>query len=342
MLRLAPLSGLTHVYLVGLSSLVSLAAGAGCSQPANDPATDVTASEVRTRSCPTSFALGVSGVTPTPIPNQAQVGDAPVDLSPRDRDALAAIQSKFVAAGTIQVAAELASAENGVCRYRQPSSSLSGNTIKLYTKGGKDILEMTVDVEHRPFVDDFRVYAFPASYSPSGFTFETNAEALLDGVLGIADGPNLVVKVGTARIGAGGAPATPATSLASDPKLIAGLEALGQAASFGASLEYFGYEENAAVPTTGCNAATAAQAAAAFAEIVDTVVEAGDLGEAPELTNKETVADLKARFATLLGSHDYRICHSTVSGGMSFGSITTIAADAPGTLSVAFELGWED
>ncbi len=64
-------------------------------------------------------------------------------------------------------------------------------------------------------------------------------------------------------------------------------------------------------------------------------------GAAPELT-PDVIADAKARFKALLGEGSYKICHSSSGGGMSFGAVTTIVDRAPGGLSVAFELGWED
>ena len=153
------------------SSVVLAALASGCNaELTGDPAAE-TSSEVRTLSCPTAFAVSFTNVATSAIPTTTLVGGFEFQLSSRDRSSLADIQAKFVTAGTIHVKAELSSAQDGVCRYRQPSSTLFGETIKLYAKGGKDILELTVDVERRPFVDDYRIYAFPASYSPQGFTF---------------------------------------------------------------------------------------------------------------------------------------------------------------------------
>ncbi len=149
-------------------------------------------SEVFTRNCPTSFTVTVSNVQASPLPN---------DLSDQHRAALLTIQAEFVAAGTITVTGELAERKSGVCWYRDPSAPAPLRPrIKFYSKGGKDILELDADVDRDPYTHRHRIYALPSAYDEDGFMFGSEG-VLLDGVLSIPDGPNLVAKVGTGTIG---------------------------------------------------------------------------------------------------------------------------------------------
>jgi hypothetical protein len=177
-----------------------IATGTGCTASSADDAadptevdTDTSESAVRTRNCPASFTLTVSDMSPTPIP--AHAGTA------SQRAALVAIQSEFMSAGTLTIKGVIDTRKDGVCTYKDPATNRPFPRIKLYSKGGKDILQLGVDVDSQQFTDHHRVYAFPSSYSESGFTF-ANDTVLLDGVVGIPDGPNLVVKVGTGTIAA--------------------------------------------------------------------------------------------------------------------------------------------
>jgi hypothetical protein len=183
---------------LALSSTV-FACAAATSEDASDPGTDVTSSEVRTRDCPASFALTLTDIEATPVPSWASVGGAAFPLSTSHRSRLETIQSELVAAGTVHVAGEILTRQNGVCTYRDPASAVPVPTMKLYSKNGKDILELNLDLDRDGFAERHRVYAFPTSIDASGMTFGAG-EALLDGVIRIPDGPNLVVKVGVATI----------------------------------------------------------------------------------------------------------------------------------------------
>jgi hypothetical protein len=163
----------------------------GCAAPSDDDPdvgddVDSAESAVKTRNCPASFALEISDFRATPNVVRSDV---------------LAIQSQFANAGTITVKAEIDSRKNGVCTYRDPATGRSMPRIKLYSKSGKDILQLGVDVDANPYTDRHRVYAFPSSYNASGFAF-TNDRVIVDGVIGQPDGPNMIFKVGTAQIAA--------------------------------------------------------------------------------------------------------------------------------------------
>jgi hypothetical protein len=184
-------------------SMTLVLAAVGCAAPngdsSDDPPASATESEVRTRNCPASFTLIIENVTATPIPWTAMVSEWSVRLTSAQRTDLATIQSQFTSGGSFTVSGEIATRHNGVCTYKRPSTTGRVPSMKLYSKGGKDILELGIDVDANPVTDRHRVYAFPSSYDENGFTFASD-EVLVDGVIGIPDGPNLVVKIGTANI----------------------------------------------------------------------------------------------------------------------------------------------
>jgi hypothetical protein len=125
------------------------------------------------------------------------------------------------------------------------------------------------------------------------------------------------------------------------PELQNGLEALSAIASGGPSLEFFGYEEKAQRPAHGtCRSATAAEAAAAFDDVANIVMEEGDPGQAPKFT-KDDLEKTKSAFRTYLGTGRFELCSSSGGGGMSFSNITTILGrgNAP---RIALETAYED
>lgn len=128
--------------------------------------------------------------------------------------------------------------------------------------------------------------------------------------------------------------------LSSQPELLATLDALGDVAAFGASLQAFSYKEDVRVPRTGCTEVDASEAALEFDEIVDTVWEGGDQSEAPQL-NLEKLAEAKAAFRVLLGEERYKVCVRSGGEGWSFVR-RTLLAGIGGGVKVEFELAWED
>jgi hypothetical protein len=126
-----------------------------------------------------------------------------------------------------------------------------------------------------------------------------------------------------------------------DKKLVSALNGLSDVASGGPSLAFFGWKENPKVPATGCRAATAADAKVTFNKLVDTIMESGDPGEAPQLT-PAVIADMKARFGALVGTGAYKICDASTGGFMSIGTITTIASTNAAGVKIALETGYED
>jgi hypothetical protein len=176
---------------------------AGCSSPVSEDAPATDSSEVRVANCPASFSITFSNVEKTPIPHRVEFDGRWVDLTDSDFDAAAQVQTKFVTAGPITVHAELTHSAAGICNYRQPSSTYLSQKIQLYSKNGRDVLELilgSVDPESRPYMNDFRIYASPTSYSPSGLTFGGAPVALNAAVGNGGSGASFITKIGTATI----------------------------------------------------------------------------------------------------------------------------------------------
>lgn len=171
-----------------------VAAGAlagGCAAPtgADENADDAVESDLQTKTCPASFSLTVTDIRATPIKG----------VSADDRPALTQIQSDFVAAGTIHIKRVLSRKKNGVCDYKDPSAK-GGSSTSLYGTKGHNVLQFEVEELGSDFSGGHRVYAFPTAIATTGLTFDASDNAILDGVTFSGEGPNLVVKVGLAKI----------------------------------------------------------------------------------------------------------------------------------------------
>jgi uncharacterized protein YegP (UPF0339 family) len=144
----------------------------------------------------------------------------------------------------------------------------------------------------------------------------------------------------------GGAVCAPTTtagtrSVGSYPDLARTLQALSDIAAGGSSLEYFGFAENVSRPATArCRSASAEEAARAFDELADMVMEDGNADVAEDFTDQD-LARGKAAFRQLLGNDEFEICSGSSSGCMSVGSMLYIIGqgEAP---RLSFETAWED
>jgi hypothetical protein len=191
---------------LSLLAATSLAMGlltVGCSAPLPDDASGTDSSEVRVASCPASFTLTLSNVQKTPIPHRVEFDGRWVDLTDTDLAAAEDVQAKFLGASSITVHAALSQSAAGVCSYHQPSSTYSAEKIQLYSKNGRDVLELilgSTDPESRPYVNDFRIYASPTSYSPNGLSFGAAPVALNAAVGNAGSGASFITKIGSATI----------------------------------------------------------------------------------------------------------------------------------------------
>jgi hypothetical protein len=176
----------------------------GCSAPLSEDASGTDSSEVRVANCPASFTLTFSNLEKTPIPHRVEFDGRWVDLTDSDLAAAAEIQARFVDGRPITVHAGLSHSADGVCSYRQPASTYLSEKIELYSKHGRDVLELilgSTDPESRPYMNDFRIYASPTSYSPNGLSFGPAPVDLNAAVGNGGSGASFVTKIGTATIG---------------------------------------------------------------------------------------------------------------------------------------------
>jgi uncharacterized protein YegP (UPF0339 family) len=134
----------------------------------------------------------------------------------------------------------------------------------------------------------------------------------------------------------------PTRTLVGRTDLVNLLDAMTEVAAFGTSLEYFGFAEQAAKPSSAtCHAATAAQAVQAFDDIVTSVKTGGDPSADPRFT-ATLITKAHAQMVELLGSDAYQVCTHDVSGGMAATSETYILSQAVGGPKLLLELGAED
>jgi hypothetical protein len=175
----------------------------GCSAPLSEDPSGAASSDVRVSNCPAAFTLTLSHVQKTTIPQRVEFDGRWVDLTDDELAAASEIQAKFLGANSLTVHAELAHSADGVCSYRQPSSTYAAEKIQLYSKNGRDVLELilgSTDPESRPYVNDFRIYAAPTSYSPNGLVFGPAPVALNAAVGNAGSGASFIAKIGTATI----------------------------------------------------------------------------------------------------------------------------------------------
>jgi hypothetical protein len=175
------------VLFLGLLGIV-----AGCSaETGSDETAESGTSEVVTAKCPDTLDFTISGIT---IFDHV---DAPADF----KEEVDAVMTELKATHTIEAKGHSVTRKSGHCIYDGTRSGGHVFSLDLYSKNGKDILELDYNPKAQNG-DEVRIYAFPTSYSPAGVVLPSGANSTLSTVVGPAGGEGIpeLVKIGKANV----------------------------------------------------------------------------------------------------------------------------------------------
>jgi hypothetical protein len=188
--RPPPLKELTMHRISFVLSLAFLGILAGCSAETGEETAESGTGAVITASCPDTLDLTISGIS---IFDHV---DAPADF----KEEVDAVVTELKATHTIQAKGRSVTRKSGHCIYDGTRTAGHVFSLDLYSKDGKDILELDYNPKAQNG-DEVRLYAFPTSYSSAGIVLPTGANSTLFTVVGPAgEGLPELVKIGKANV----------------------------------------------------------------------------------------------------------------------------------------------
>jgi hypothetical protein len=180
----------------GLSVVLTLALAA-CADSSNGEAVTPDdpsgANDVITSNCPATLDLTVSNISIFSHP------ETPSD--PSLQPEVDAVVTNMRGVSTLHAQGSSLERRSGHCLYDGRMGEGSVYSFDLYSKNGKDILEL--DYNPRNEIGDVRIYAFPTSYSREGLVFaNTGTNSSLFTMVGPAGAEGLpeLVKIGKASV----------------------------------------------------------------------------------------------------------------------------------------------